>query len=174
GGTLFLDEIGEMPLELQVKLLRVLQEKSYFPVGGTRMKQANCRIIAATNQNLLGMIANNQFREDLYYRLNVINLVIPPLHMRKEDIYELTRTFLQEFSLLYNRHIESLPSEVFKMLFSYDWPGNVRELRNVIERIAILTTDGEVRPEYLPESLTASKDPKPSTTEGSMPLRSMP
>ncbi|WP_339276459.1 sigma 54-interacting transcriptional regulator [Paenibacillus sp. FSL W8-0426] len=174
GGTLFLDEIGEMPLELQVKLLRVLQEKSYFPVGGTRMKQANCRIIAATNQNLLGMIANNQFREDLYYRLNVINLVIPPLRMRKEDIYELTRTFLQEFSLLYNRHIESLPSEVFKMLFSYDWPGNVRELRNVIERIAILTTDGEVRPEYLPESLTASMDPKPSTTEGSMPLRSMP
>lgn len=174
GGTLFLDEIGEMPLELQVKLLRVLQEKSYFPVGGTRMKQANCRIIAATNQNLLGMIANNQFREDLYYRLNVINLVIPPLRMRKEDIYELTRTFLQEFSLLYNRHIESLPSEVFKMLFSYDWPGNVRELRNVIERIAILTTDGEVRPEYLPESLTASMDPKPPTTEGSMPLRSMP
>ncbi|MEN1988357.1 sigma-54 interaction domain-containing protein [Paenibacillus hubeiensis] len=174
GGTLFLDEIGEMPLELQVKLLRVLQEKSYFPVGGTRMKQANSRIIAATNQNLLGMIANNQFREDLYYRLNVINLVIPPLRMRKEDIYELTRTFLQEFSLLYNRHIESLPSEVFKMLFSYDWPGNVRELRNVIERIAILTTDGEVRPEYLPESLTASMDPKPSTTEGSMPLRSMP
>lgn len=173
GGTLFLDEIGEMPLELQVKLLRVLQEKSYFPVGGTRMKQANCRIIAATNQNLLGMIANNQFREDLYYRLNVINLVIPPLRMRKEDIYELTRTFLQEFSLLYNRHIESLPSEVFKMLFSYDWPGNVRELRNVIERIAILTTDGEVRPEYLPESLTASMDPKPSTPEGSMPLRSM-
>jgi len=174
GGTLFLDEIGEMPLELQVKLLRVLQEKSYFPVGGTRMKQANCRIIAATNQNLLGMIASNQFREDLYYRLNVINLVIPPLRMRKEDIYELTRTFLQEFSLLYNRHIESLPSEVFKMLFSYDWPGNVRELRNVIERIAILTTDGEVRPEYLPESLIASMDPKPSTTEESMPLRSVP
>lgn len=173
GGTLFLDEIGEMPLELQVKLLRVLQEKSYFPVGGTRVKQANCRIIAATNQNLLGMIANNRFREDLYYRLNVINLVIPPLRMRKEDIYELTRTFLQEFSLLYNRHIESLPSEVFKMLFSYDWPGNVRELRNVIERIAILTTDGEVRPEYLPESLTASMDPKPSTAEGSMPLRSI-
>lgn len=138
------------------------------------MKQANCRIIAATNQNLLGMIANNQFREDLYYRLNVINLVIPPLRMRKEDIYELTQTFLQEFSLLYNRHIELLPSEVFKMLFSYDWPGNVRELRNVIERIAILTTDGEVRTEYLPESLTASMDPKPSTTEGNMPLRSLP
>ncbi|MFX3651217.1 MAG: sigma-54 interaction domain-containing protein [Paenibacillus sp.] len=155
GGTLFLDEIGEMPLELQVKLLRVLQEKSYFPVGGTRMKQANCRIIAATNQNLLSMIARNQFREDLYYRLNVINLVIPPLRMRKEDIYELTQTFLQEFSLLYNRHIELVPPEVFKLLFQYDWPGNVRELRNVIERLTILTTDGEVKPEYLPDTLAS-------------------
>ncbi|MCW3793399.1 sigma 54-interacting transcriptional regulator [Paenibacillus sp. LS1] len=153
GGTLFLDEIGEMPLELQVKLLRVLQEKSYFPVGGTRMKQADCRIIAATNQNLLSMIARNQFREDLYYRLNVINLIIPPLRMRKEDIYELTQTFLQEFSLLYNRHIELVPPEVFKLLFQYDWPGNVRELRNVIERLTILTTDGEVKPEYLPDTL---------------------
>ncbi|MEK3922950.1 sigma 54-interacting transcriptional regulator [Paenibacillus sp. FSL K6-2393] len=155
GGTLFLDEIGEMPLELQVKLLRVLQEKSYFPVGGTRMKQADCRIIAATNQNLLSMITRNQFREDLYYRLNVINLVIPPLRMRKEDIYELTQTFLQEFSLLYNRHIELVPPEVFKLLFQYDWPGNVRELRNVIERLTILTTDGEVKQEYLPDTLTS-------------------
>ncbi|MGF9697481.1 sigma-54 interaction domain-containing protein [Paenibacillus sp. MABNR03] len=165
GGTLFLDEIGEMPLDLQVKLLRVLQEKSYFPVGGTRMKQANCRIIAATNQNLLGMIAKNQFREDLYYRLNVINLIIPPLRMRKEDIYELTQSFLQEFSLLYNRHIELVPPEVFKLLFSYEWPGNVRELRNVIERITILTTDGEVKPEYLPESLTLTVELPSSTAD---------
>lgn len=155
GGTLFLDEIGEMPLELQVKLLRVLQEKSYFPVGGTRMKQADCRIIAATNQNLRSMIARNQFREDLYYRLNVINLVIPPLRVRKEDLYELTQTFLQEFSVLYNRHIELVPPEVFKLLFQYDWPGNVRELRNVIERLTILTTDGEVKQEYLPDTLTS-------------------
>ncbi|WP_323374336.1 sigma-54 interaction domain-containing protein [Paenibacillus sp. JNUCC31] len=158
GGTLFLDEIGEMPLELQVKLLRVLQEKSYFPVGGTRMKHASCRIIAATNQNLLSMISQNQFREDLYYRLNVINLVIPPLRMRKEDIYELTQTFLQEFSLLYNRHIELIPPEVFKLLFQYDWPGNVRELRNVIERITILTTDGEVKPEYLPDTFISDNE----------------
>ncbi|MGC5775556.1 sigma-54 interaction domain-containing protein [Paenibacillus pabuli] len=162
GGTLFLDEIGEMPLELQVKLLRVLQEKSYFPVGGTRMKHANCRIIAATNQNLLSMISRNQFREDLYYRLNVINLVIPPLRMRKEDIYELTQTFLQEFSLLYNRHIEWIPPEVFKLLFNYDWPGNVRELRNVIERITILTTDGEVKPEYLPDTFIPDNELVPT------------
>lgn len=119
------------------------------------MKQADCRIIAATNQNLLSMITRNQFREDLYYRLNVINLVIPPLRMRKEDIYELTQTFLQEFSLLYNRHIELVPPEVFKLLFQYDWPGNVRELRNVIERLTILTTDGEVKQEYLPDTLTS-------------------
>ncbi|WP_433751403.1 sigma-54 interaction domain-containing protein [Paenibacillus amylolyticus] len=169
GGTLFLDEIGEMPLELQVKLLRVLQEKSYFPVGGTRMKQADCRIIAATNQNLLSMITRNQFREDLYYRLNVINLVIPPLRMRKEDIYELTQTFLQEFSLLYNRHIELVPPEVFKLLFQYDWPGNVRELRNVIERLTILTTDGEVKSEYLPDTLTSidlQEQPEVQLTSG--------
>ncbi|WP_342554543.1 sigma 54-interacting transcriptional regulator [Paenibacillus sp. FSL R7-0652] len=153
GGTLFLDEIGEMPSELQVKLLRVLQERSYFPVGGTRIKQANCRIIAATNQDLPAMIARNQFREDLYYRLNVINLIIPPLRLRKEDVYELTQTFLQEFSLLYNRHIEVIPPEVFKLLFQYDWPGNVRELRNVIERLTILAVDGEIKSEYLPDSL---------------------
>ncbi|WP_340015963.1 sigma 54-interacting transcriptional regulator [Paenibacillus sp. FSL K6-1318] len=172
GGTLFLDEIGEMPLELQVKLLRVLQEKSYFPVGGTRMKQADCRIIAATNQNLLSMIARNEFREDLYYRLNVINLVIPPLRMRKEDIYELTQTFLQEFSLLYNRHIELVPPEVFKLLFQYDWPGNIRELRNVIERLTILTTDGEVKPEYLPDtliSLSAQEQSEMQLTSGIHP-----
>lgn len=174
GGTLFLDEIGEMPLELQVKLLRVLQEKSYFPVGGTRVKQANCRIIAATNQNLMGMIAKNQFREDLYYRLNVINLIIPPLRMRKEDIYELTQTFLQEFSLLYNRHIELVPPEVFKLLFSYEWPGNVRELRNVIERITILTTDGEVKAEYLPESLTSLIQPHSSTADETALLHVIP
>jgi PAS domain S-box-containing protein len=174
GGTLFLDEIGEMPLELQVKLLRVLQEKSYFPVGGTRMKQASCRIIAATNQNLLGMIARNQFREDLYYRLNVINLVIPPLRMRKEDIYELTQTFLQEFSLLYNRHIELVPPEVFKLLFQYDWPGNVRELRNVIERITILTTDGEVKPEYLPDTFITSVDQAESIWHETAQLHSQP
>jgi len=174
GGTLFLDEIGEMPLELQVKLLRVLQEKSYFPVGGTRMKQANCRIIAATNQNLLGMIAKNQFREDLYYRLNVISLNIPPLRVRKEDIYELTQTFLQEFSLLYNRHIELVPPEVFKLLFSYDWPGNVRELRNVIERITILTTDGEVKPDDLPESLTSFMQPHSSIPDENEALHIIP
>ncbi|MFC9706868.1 sigma-54 interaction domain-containing protein [Paenibacillus sp. NPDC056933] len=172
GGTLFLDEIGEMPLELQVKLLRVLQEKSYFPVGGTRMKHASCRIIAATNQNLLSMISQNQFREDLYYRLNVINLVIPPLRMRKEDIYELTQTFLQEFSLLYNRHIELIPPEVFKLLFNYGWPGNVRELRNVIERITILTTDGEVKPEYLPDTFISDNGHVPTVLDETVQLHS--
>lgn len=172
GGTLFLDEIGEMPLELQVKLLRVLQEKSYFAVGGTRVKQANCRIVAATNQNLMDMIARGQFREDLYYRLNVINLIIPPLRLRKEDIYELTQTFLQEFSLLYSRHIELVPPAVFKLLFEYDWPGNVRELRNVIERITILTTDGEVKAEYLPESLLVSMNQEQINNQQQLSLHS--
>ncbi|SMF72305.1 PAS domain S-box-containing protein [Paenibacillus uliginis N3/975] len=153
GGTLFLDEIGEMPLEMQVKLLRVLQERSYFPVGGTQLKRTDCRIIAATNRNLEQMIAEGSFREDLYYRLNVVSIEIPSLRERKEDIYELTQSFLQEFSLIYGRHIQSIAPDVFEDLLLYDWPGNIRELRNTIERLVIFSTDGEIRREYLPDNI---------------------
>ncbi|MGM1048677.1 MAG: sigma-54 interaction domain-containing protein [Bacillota bacterium] len=153
GGTLFLDEIGEMPLEMQVKLLRVLQERSYFPVGGTQLKWTDCRIIAATNRNLEQMIAEGSFREDLYYRLNVVSIEIPSLRERKEDIYELTQSFLQEFSLIYGRHIQSIAPDVFEDLLLYDWPGNIRELRNTIERLVIFSTDGEIRREYLPDNI---------------------
>ncbi|MDR9854022.1 sigma 54-interacting transcriptional regulator [Paenibacillus sp. VCA1] len=153
GGTLFLDEIGEMPLEMQVKMLRVLQEKNYFPVGGTKLKQADCRIIAATNRDLKKMIAEGAFREDLYYRLNVVSMDIPPLLDRKEDIYELTQSFLHEFSLVYGRHIQSFTPDVFEDLLQYDWPGNIRELRNTIERLVIFSTDGEVKREYLPANI---------------------
>lgn len=152
-GTLFLDEIGEMPLEMQVKLLRVLQERSYFPVGGTQLKRTDCRIIAATNRNLEQMIAEGSFREDLYYRLNVVSIEIPSLRERKEDIYELTQSFLQEFSLIYGRHIQSIAPDVFEDLLLYDWPGNIRELRNTIERLVIFSTDGEIRREYLPDNI---------------------
>lgn len=153
GGTLFLDEIGEMPLEMQVKLLRVLQERSYFPVGGTQLKRTDCRIIAATNRNLEQMIAEGSFREDLYYRLNVVSIEIPSLRERKEDIYELTQSFLHEFSLIYGRHIQSIAPDVLEDLLRYDWPGNIRELRNTIERLVIFSTDGEIRREYLPDNI---------------------
>lgn len=162
GGTLFLDEIGEMPLDLQVKLLRVLQERSYFPVGGTQLHRADCRIIAATNRDLKRMIADGSFREDLYYRLNVVTLDVPPLRERKEDIYELTQSFLHEFSLVYGRHIHSFTPEVFEDLLRYDWPGNIRELRNTIERLVIFSTEGEIRREYLPDHMySGDKSPQP-------------
>ncbi|MFU1793927.1 sigma-54 interaction domain-containing protein [Paenibacillus azoreducens] len=162
GGTLFLDEIGEMPLDMQVKMLRVLQEKNYFAVGGTQLKKADCRIIAATNRDLKKMIAEGTFREDLYYRLNVVSLDIPALRERKEDIYELTQSFLHEFSLVYGRHIQSFTPDVFEDLLHYDWPGNIRELRNTIERLVIFSSDGEIKREYLPAHIY-SGDQRPAS-----------
>ena len=158
-GTLFLDEIAEMPLDMQVKLLRVLQEKSFFRVGGTKLFKVNCRIIAATNRNLLDMLKKQTFREDLYYRLNVLSLEIPPLRERKEDVFELIQYLLHEFSLLYNSPIQSFPSEVLQWLIQYNWPGNVRELRNTIERLVILSTDGIIQLEHLPASIYPSTTP---------------
>ena len=164
GGTLFLDEIGEMPLEMQVKLLRVLQEKKYFPIGGTQLRSADCRIIAATNRDLKKMIAEGKFREDLYYRLNVLTMEIPPLRQRKEDIYDLTQSFLHEFSLVYGRHIQDFPPDVIQCLMQYDWPGNIRELRNTIERLVIFATDGIIKSEYLPSALY-QEAPRPTSAE---------
>ncbi|WP_314586463.1 sigma 54-interacting transcriptional regulator [Paenibacillus terrigena] len=169
GGTLFLDEIGEMPLEMQVKLLRVLQEKKYFPIGGTQMRSADCRIIAATNRDLKKMIAEGKFREDLYYRLNVLSMEIPPLRQRKEDIYELTQSFLHEFSLVYGRHIQDFPPDVIQCLLQYDWPGNIRELRNTIERLVIFATDGIIKSEYLPSALYQEAS-RPSAADSSQAM----
>ncbi|SDS89402.1 PAS domain S-box-containing protein [Paenibacillaceae bacterium GAS479] len=153
GGTLFLDEIGEMPLELQVKLLRVLQEKSYYAVGGSTLRKADCRILAATNRNLLDMIATARFREDLYYRLSVVTLDIPPLRERKGDIYELLPLFLSEFAVVYGRFLEACPHEIVLRMAAYDWPGNIRELRNAAERLVLLAADGVIRADYLPPRL---------------------
>ncbi|WP_152395592.1 sigma-54 interaction domain-containing protein [Paenibacillus guangzhouensis] len=169
GGTLFLDEIGEMPLEMQVKLLRVLQEKKYFPIGGTQMRSADCRIIAATNRDLKKMIADGKFREDLYYRLNVLSMEIPPLRQRKEDIYDLTQSFLHEFSLVYGRHIQDIPPEVIRYLVQYDWPGNIRELRNTIERLVIFATDGMIKTDYLPSALY-QETARPAEASSSAPM----
>jgi formate hydrogenlyase transcriptional activator len=138
-GTLFLDEIGEMPLELQPKLLRALQEREFERVGGTRSIQVNVRLIAATNQNLKQRILDHQFRSDLYYRLNVFPIAIPPLRERREDIPLLAAHFVHKHAERMGKSIESVPKETMNMLERAQWPGNVRELANVIERAVILS-----------------------------------
>lgn len=150
GGTLFLDEIGELPLDMQVKLLRVLQEGKYFQVGGTIQKTADCQIIAATNKDLQSLVHEGKFREDLYYRLNIISIKIPALRERIEDIVELSHLFLFEFSTKYIREVVEIPKEIMTALLNYDWPGNVRELRNTIERLVVFSVDGKLDMNELP------------------------
>lgn len=150
GGTLFLDEIGELPLELQVKLLRALQEKQFYRVGGTEPITVNTRIIAATNRQLEQMMEKGLFREDLYYRLNVFSLDIPPLRERREDLPELVQLFLQEYSIAQEQPVPRITSDVMQALIDYYWPGNIRQLRNVIERLSILQENGVILPEHLP------------------------
>src|SRR5579875_1941263 len=155
GGTLFLDEIGEMPLELQVKLLRVLQEKQYYRVGGTEPIPIDVRILSATNRDLEKMVEEGLFREDLYYRLNVVTIPIPPLRDRKEDIPELVQLFLKEFSIKYQKPVPAIAPEVMVAFMHYPWNGNIRQLRNIIERAMIFTDDNEIKLEQLPKELFA-------------------
>lgn len=143
GGSLFLDEIGEMPLALQPKLLRVLQDQTFTRVGATKETQVNVRLIAATNKDLERAVANNEFRKDLYYRLNVVSIEIPPLRQRPADVEPLTRTFLQRYSRETHRKVRDLSPEAMGCLKRYSWPGNVRELQNAIER-AVVLSDGDV------------------------------
>ena len=138
-GTLFLDEIGEMPLELQPKLLRAIQEQELERIGGNRTIHVDIRIIAATNRNLKQMVEEGKFRSDLYYRLHVFPLNVPPLRERREDIPVLTRYFVQKHAQRMGRNIETIPTSTLEALTRYDWPGNVRELQNVLERAVILT-----------------------------------
>jgi formate hydrogenlyase transcriptional activator len=139
GGTVFLDEIGEIPLELQPKLLRVLQEREFERLGSTRTLRTNARLIAATNRDLKAMVEEQKFRSDLFYRLNVFPVRVPPLRERPEDIPLLVRHFAQQFARRMNKTIESIPSETMNALCEYHWPGNIRELQNVIERAVILS-----------------------------------
>jgi transcriptional regulator with GAF, ATPase, and Fis domain len=138
-GTFFLDEVGDLPLELQPKILRALQEKEFERVGGTRTIPVNVRLIAATNRDLSKMVAEKQFRSDLYYRLRVFPLTIPPLRERRDDIALLVRYFLASHSKRMGRRIETIPAETLKALLKWPWPGNVRELENFIERSVILS-----------------------------------
>lgn len=139
GGTLFLDEIGDLPLELQPKLLRVLQEREIERLGGSRTIPVNVRVIAATNRDLWQMVEDRQFRSDLFYRLNIFPLELPPLRDRPEDIPLLAKHFTQKMARHMNRSIDAIPTEALRQLMSWDWPGNVRELENVIERAVLLT-----------------------------------
>ncbi|TCS80591.1 sigma-54 interaction domain-containing protein [Tepidibacillus fermentans] len=150
GGTLFLDEVGELPLDLQVKLLRVLQEKRFYRLGGNTPIPVDVRIITATNRNLEEMIEQGKFREDLYYRLNVISLQIPPLRERREDIPELLSLFLEEFSIKYGSPIPKISSKVMSLFLQYEWRGNIRQLRNMAERLIILSGGEEIEPRHLP------------------------
>ncbi|SDH22581.1 sigma 54-interacting transcriptional regulator [Desulfosporosinus hippei] len=161
-GTLFLDEIGELPIQLQVKLLRVLQDKCFYRVGGTEAITVDTRIIAATNRDLDKMIKSGDFREDLYYRLNVIALEIPPLRQRTEDIPDLLQSFLKEFTIKYKKPIPILDPEIMINFLKYDWPGNIRELRNVIERLAILAEGKMLNSQYLPPQLSSLNYDLPS------------
>ena len=150
GGTVFLDEIGEMPLHLQSKLLRVLQEQEFERVGGNRTIRVDVRIVAATNRDLKTMVHANGFRADLYYRLAVFPVTVPPLRERREDIPVLTRYFVQKHAARIGRKIESIPPYALDALTNYDWPGNIRELQNVIERSVVLS-DGPELALALPE-----------------------
>lgn len=151
-GTLFLDEIGELPLNLQVKILQVIQEHSFIKVGGTTRKKVDIRLIAATNKDLKQMVKDGSFREDLFYRLNVVPIVIPPLRERKEDIPELIMNFIEHFNKKYKRN-KQLASETMHILLDYDWPGNVRELENLAERLVIVSKDKIIYPEDLPPNI---------------------
>lgn len=143
GGTLFLDEIGELPINLQTKLLRLVQEKTFIPVGGVKSKSVDIRLIAATNKDLKKMVSQKTFREDLYYRLNVIPLRLPALRERKEDIFEFVNFFLESFNKKHGYRKEMAP-EAIAALCSYQWPGNVRELSNIMERLIIVTSKSTI------------------------------
>ena len=158
-GTLFLDEVGEIPLELQVKLLRVLQEQEFERLGSTRTIRVDVRVVAATNRDLGQMVEEQKFRSDLYYRLKVFPITLPPLRERAEDIPALVRHFAQKFALRMKKRIETIPAEAMKALQAYPWPGNVRELENFIERAVILTSGSDLR---APLSELKSMSPPPN------------
>jgi transcriptional regulator with GAF, ATPase, and Fis domain len=162
-GTLFLDEVGDIPLALQPKLLRVLQEQEFERLGGTRTHHMDVRLVAATNRDLTEMVKHGEFRSDLYYRLNVFPILLPPLRARREDIPALVTHFVETFGHRVGRQIEHIPPETMSALSSYHWPGNIRELQNLIERAVILSNNG-VLPNPLPAAASQSVTIPPTVT----------
>ena len=159
GGSIFFDEIGNIPLETQAKLLRVIQEKEFMPLGGVETLKSDARVIAATNADLEKLVQDGDFREDLYYRLNVINIQLPPLRQRIEDIPLLARHFLLHYSQENEKEISEIATPAMELLMDYPWPGNVRELENVIERATVLSTGDLLDVELLPPGV---REPRPS------------
>ena len=153
GGTIFLDEIGEIPLSTQVKLLRVLESRSFFRVGGTQPIKVDVRVIAATNRDLKERVSLGDFRDDLYYRLNVLNIYLPPLRERREDIPLLVRRFIREFATQHDRTFRGITPEAMQRLVSAPWPGNVRQLRNLIESMVVLAPGTEIRASDIPADI---------------------
>lgn len=172
GGTLFLDEVAELPLSLQVKLLQAIEEKTVKRLGGTNTHKVDIRIIAATNKDIKSMVSNGKFREDLFYRLNVIQITIPPLRERKEDIIPLTMHFIDKYNRKYNRN-KQISSGALEYLMKYNWPGNIRELQNQIERLVVIGEQNIILPEDLPDEISKLKIYCPNNInfEDLMPLR---
>ena len=168
GGTVFLDEIGDILSEVQAKLLRFLQEREFERVGGTKSIRVDVRIVAATNRNLAAYVQDGRFREDLYHRLNVISITLPPLRERKEDIPDLAQFFLKRFSLDAKKHFTAITDEALEKLTGYGWPGNVRELANVIEHAVVLGQDGVISVADLPPTISGDD---PSTKAESFSYR---
>ncbi|MEO1616284.1 MAG: sigma-54 dependent transcriptional regulator [Planctomycetota bacterium] len=170
GGTIFLDEINSTSLTLQVKLLRVLQEKEFERVGDTSTLRTDVRVIAASNRDLMGEVRAGRFREDLYWRLNVVPIPIPPLRDRRDDIASLVSHFLDHYNELNDRYVAHIGSETMEMLQNYHWPGNVRELQNYIERAVVMADTDELRVELLPECVTSGLPIPASELEGERPV----
>jgi PAS domain S-box-containing protein len=168
GGTLFLDEIGDMPFALQSKLLRVLQDREFERLGGTKSIKVNVRIIAATNKNLNKAIAEGAFRADLYYRLNVINLHLPPLRERTEDIIPLTHFFIAKFNRILKGNVRGIAEDALRIMLNYSWPGNIRELENVIERAVNYTPSGLIQLAHLPREILADSSPEIEVMTGTI------
>jgi len=171
GGTLFLDEIGDISLEVQIKLLRVLQEKTFERVGSSEPLQVNVRIITATHQNLEELIRQGRFRQDLYYRLKVIDIQVPPLRERREDIPELALHFLHFYAERCHKAVAQIDDDAMALLKSYPWPGNIRELENVIERAVVVTEGPTILPADLaPELARGFEEPSPLSSWGRVGL----
>ncbi len=158
GGTLLLDEVGELSLKSQVDFLRVLETKEFRRLGGTKVVKVDVRIIAATNRNLEEAVKQGDFREDLYYRLNVVPITLPPLRERGEDIPLLLETFLREFSSRHQRELKEISRDTMRLLRLYAWPGNIRQLRNLMERLVVTVRDHTIQPQHLPDDIQACKE----------------